>query len=86
MAKRAKPSRGVGRPPAGARSGERVKDYPQLSVRMPPDALSSLTALSAVFREPQWRILHRAIQGIIKDLSVNDRELFDALVQRRRGR
>jgi len=27
--------RRAGRPPAGAREGEKVKDYPQLSVRVP---------------------------------------------------
>ena len=86
MAKRVKPSRRVGRPPAGARSGERVKDYPQLSVRMPPEALTSLNVLSVVFKQPQWRILHHALEEIIKDLSARDRELFDALLQKQRRR
>ena len=27
--------RRIGRPPAGARDGEKVKDYPQLSIRLP---------------------------------------------------
>ena len=32
---RLKTKRRAGRPPAGARDGEKVKDYPQLSIRVP---------------------------------------------------
>jgi len=39
----------IGRPPAGAREGERVrvKDYPQLSVRLPVEI--RLTSLKQMF-------------------------------------
>jgi hypothetical protein len=41
-----KERRRIGRPPAGARAGERVKDYPQLSVRVPGDVKARLQAIS----------------------------------------
>src|SRR5690242_1652329 len=48
--------RRVGRPPAGARAGERVKDYPQLSVRVPPEVKRKLVALSIIDKTPQSRV------------------------------
>src|SRR5579871_2802985 len=38
-------TRRAGRPPGGARPGERVKDYPQVSLRIPPALKSQLYAL-----------------------------------------
>ena len=49
--------RRIGRPPAGARAGEKVKDYPQLSIRLPGDVKAKLQALSIVGARPQWRII-----------------------------
>src|SRR5262249_865081 len=56
----AKPRRRIGRPPAGARAGERVKDYPQLSVRLPDEARARLQALSLVSSRPQWAVITEA--------------------------
>ena len=44
----AKERRRIGRPPAGARVGEKVKDYPQLSIRLPGDVKAKLQALSII--------------------------------------
>jgi hypothetical protein len=55
-------SRVRGRPPSGARAGERVRDYPQLSVRLPPDVRSKLYVLSVMGTRPQWRVLIDAIE------------------------
>src|SRR6476661_11236240 len=80
--KRTPPRRRAGRPPAGAREGEKVKDYPQLSVRMPAEMKARLNALSAVTGLAQWRLIVEAIDCFFHDLPDNDRELVDGLSQR----
>lgn len=74
--------RRAGRPPAGAREGERVKDYPQLSVRVPVEMKARLNALSAVTGLAQWRVIVEAIDCFVHDLPPNDRELVDGLSER----
>jgi predicted transcriptional regulator len=73
----------VGRPPAGARTGEKVTDYPQLSVRLPPDAVHRLQALSVVSRQPQWRLITDAIQCLIDRQSEADRRMVEQIATRR---
>ena len=68
MSARQIPRRRVGRPSAGARAGEKVKDYPQLSVRVPPDIKSRVDALSQVRGESQWHIVTDAIECYFRDL------------------
>jgi hypothetical protein len=51
----------IGRPPAGIRAGEMVKDYPQLNLRVPPETRAKLDALSTVRKQPRWRIVLDAI-------------------------
>jgi hypothetical protein len=72
----------AGRPPAGARAGEKVKDYPQLSVRVPTEMKARLNALSAVTGLSQWRVIVEAIECLLQGLSPNDRELVDGLSAR----
>jgi predicted DNA-binding protein len=74
--------RRAGRPPAGAREGEKVKDYPQLSIRVPVDKKARLSALSAVTGMAQWRLIVEAIDCFFHDLSDSDRELVDGLSER----
>jgi predicted DNA-binding protein len=74
--------RRVGRPPAGAKHGERVKDYPQLSIRVPAEFKARLNALSAVTGMSQWRVIVQAINCFFEDLPVTDKELVDGLSQR----
>ena len=74
--------RRAGRPPAGAKEGEKVKDYPQLSVRVPSELKARLNALSAVTGLAQWRLIVEAIDCFFQDLPDNDRELVDGLSQR----
>jgi predicted DNA-binding protein len=80
--KRVTPRRRVGRPPAGARAGEKVKDYPQLSIRVPVEMKARLNALSAVTGLAQWRLIVEAIDCFFDDLPDNDRELVTGLSQR----
>jgi len=74
--------RRAGRPPAGAREGERVKDYPQLSIRVPMEMKARLNALSAVTGLAQWRVIVEAIDCFVSDLPPTDRELVDGLSAR----
>jgi PAS domain S-box-containing protein len=52
--------RGRGRPAAGLK-GQRTSDYPQLSVRLPPETRAALYALAAAQRRPMWRVLMDAL-------------------------
>jgi predicted DNA-binding protein len=74
--------RRAGRPPAGARAGEKVKDYPQLSIRVPIEMKARLNALSAVTGLAQWRVVVEAIDCFLHDLPPNDRALVDGLSER----
>jgi predicted DNA-binding protein len=79
---RIKPRRRAGRPPAGAREGEKVKDYPQLSIRVPVEMKCRLNALSAVTGLAQWRVVVEALDCFFHDLPDTDRDLVDGLSQR----
>jgi predicted DNA-binding protein len=74
--------RRAGRPPAGAREGERVKDYPQLSIRVPVELKARLNALSAVTGLSQWRVIVEAIDCFFDGLPSNDRDLVNGLSAR----
>ena len=74
--------RRAGRPPAGAREGEKVKDYPQLSIRVPIEMKARLNALSAVTGLAQWRVIVEAIDCLLLGLTPTDRELVDGLSER----
>ena len=74
--------RRAGRPPAGARAGEKVKDYPQLSVRVPSEMKARLVALSAVTGLAQWRVIVEAIDCFVDDLPPTDRELVHGISER----
>ena len=82
--KRMKERRRAGRPPAGAKEGEKVKDYPQLSVRLPIELKARLNALSAVTGLAQWRVIVEAINCFFHELPPTDRELVDGLSERLR--
>lgn len=71
--------RRAGRPPAGAREGEKVKDYPQLSIRVPVEMKARLNALSAVTGLAQWRVIVEAIECLRAGMPPTDRELVDGL-------
>jgi predicted DNA-binding protein len=74
--------RRVGRPPAGAREGEKVKDYPQLSLRVPAEMKARLNAISAVTGLAQWRIVVEGIDCYVLGMPEQDRDLVDGLSER----
>jgi len=80
-----KQRRRIGRPPAGARAGEKVKDYPQLSIRLPEDVKAKLQALSVIASKPQWRIITEAIDCYLRERPEGEQRLVDELVGRSRA-
>src|SRR2546430_10690233 len=81
-----KSRRRIGRPPAGARAGERVKDYPQLSIRLPGEVKAKLHALSLVTSRPQRRIITDAIECYLRARPDAERRLDADLARRSRRR
>ena len=79
---KAKGRRPIGRPPAGAKDGEKVKDYPQLSIRVPLEFKARLNALSAVTGLAQWRVIVEAINCFNDDLPKSERDLVAGLSER----
>ena len=86
MAKVPKESRPIGRPPAGARAGEKVKDYPQLSVRLPADVKARLQALSVITGRPQWRLIIDSIDCALRQRPEPEQRMVEELVRRSRSR
>jgi hypothetical protein len=62
----------VGRPPGGDR-GERVKDYPQVSFRLPEPIRNKLVVLSKVRQQPQWRLIVDAVEAYFRGLPWQER-------------
>jgi predicted DNA-binding protein len=81
-----KERRRIGRPPAGAREGEKVKDYPQLSIRLPNEIKAKLQALSVISSRPQWRLISDAIECYLRDRPEAEQKMVDELVNRSRAR
>ena len=86
MALKSSKSHRVGRPPAGAHAGEKVKDYPQLSIRLPGDIKAKLQALSLVSSRPQWRIITDAIECYLRERPESEQKMVDELVGPSRAR
>jgi predicted DNA-binding protein len=84
--KAAKERRRIGRPPAGAHAGEKVKDYPQLSIRLPADVKAKLQALSLIAAKPQWRIITDAIECFLREQPEAERRMVEDLASRSRAR
>jgi hypothetical protein len=83
--KSVKGPRRIGRPPAGAREGERVKDYPQLSTRLPAEIRAKLQAMSLVDARPQWRLISDAIECYLKTRPQAEQQMVAELMSRSRS-
>jgi hypothetical protein len=78
---------GSGRPPAGVRQGECVKDYPQTSLRLPPEIKARLYAASVAAGTPQWRVASAALECFFRERSLPEqRKVFAHLSKRSRKR
>jgi hypothetical protein len=78
-------SRKSGRPPAGLRQGERVKDYPQVSLRLPPETKAKLHALSVVAATPQWRVVSAAVECFFKERPESEQRQVVSYLRSPRG-
>jgi hypothetical protein len=72
----------LGRPPAGARAGEKVRDYPQVSIRVPLAVKLTLQALATLGSRPQWRIIADAVNCHLQELPTAERQKVLQLVIR----
>jgi predicted DNA-binding protein len=70
-----------GRPPAGPK-GEKVSNYPQLTVRLPPETKARLNTLSLLTGTPIWQIIDRAIDAYVQHLPESERALLGSLADR----
>lgn len=57
--------RPVGRPSAGIRPGENVRDYERFTLRLPGDVRAELTAAAGVLGVPAWRVVVDAIRAYV---------------------
>ena len=71
-----------GRPPGGDKPGERVVDYPQLSVRVPRRTLRKLRAAATVQKLSHAKVLADAIDGYLDALAPDQRRLVEGLLRR----
>lgn len=76
----------IGRPPAGARLGEKVKDYPQLSIRLPAEVKAKLHAISLVSARPQWRLITEAIDCYLRTRPDAEQSMVRELLGRAKSR
>jgi hypothetical protein len=75
----------VGRPPAGD-AGERVKDYPQVSFRLPTEVRDKLWALCTVRKQPQWRVIVESLNCYLRDLPRREQASISRLLSSRRSK
>jgi hypothetical protein len=72
MRKKRRVARKAGRPPGGV-NGLRVRDYPQVSIRVPPKLYSQLAALTRATGLSRLEIFVRAIDCYENTLRVQRR-------------
>jgi len=65
MSESRRPRRPVGRPAAGLKPGEMVKDYPRFTVRLPEDVRAELESAAGALRRPGWRVVIDAIRAYV---------------------
>lgn len=74
-------SRGPGRPPAGPH-GERVSDYPQLTIRLPVETKAKLNTMSLLTGSPIWRIIDQAVDVYVQHLPEPERTRLGDIAER----
>ncbi len=55
----------VGRPSAGLQAGERVRDYPRFTMRLPQDVRAELEAAAGALKRPAWRVVLDALRAYV---------------------
>lgn len=62
-----------GRPRGGVRRGERLRDYPTITVRVPPATRAMLKVLSARRGVPAWLMLRQLVICYVRQLPARER-------------
>jgi len=62
-----------GRPREGLRPGERVRDYPTVTVRLPDDVRALLHALCSQLDMPLWQTIRHMTVCFVRDLPGGER-------------
>ena len=70
-----------GRPPSGP-GGERVSDYPQLTIRLPAATKAKLNTLSLLTGNPIWRLIDRAVEIYVQNLPEPERSRLGDIAER----
>jgi predicted DNA-binding protein len=70
-----------GRPPSG-NQGEKVSNYPQMTIRLPLETRAKLNTLSLLLATPMWRVVDQAIDAYVSRLPVEDQKILGPLVER----
>jgi hypothetical protein len=89
MAKSDGRRRNKGQPPTGIRPGEKLSEYPRVTMRLPSDVRAELDATAYVLGVPLWRVLLDAIKayaGSGPGLSDGDRQAIRKALRSRSGR
>jgi predicted DNA-binding protein len=74
MRSKRRAKRTTGRPPSGVRSGEKVSEYPQVTLRLPPETKAKLYALSVVTATTQWRVVNAALECFFRERSETEQK------------
>ena len=62
-----------GRPPGGIRAGEKLRDYPTITLRVPPRTRRMLRALCARKRLPAWLMIRLLVSCFVRHLPPRER-------------
>jgi hypothetical protein len=71
--------RPVGRPPSGT-SGERVSEFPRITVRLPRATKDRLNALATFRRAPAWLLIDEALTAFFAGLPDAERRAVTGFV------
>jgi hypothetical protein len=71
------PRRRAGRPPAGRKPGETVRNYPQVSFRLPEEVKDQIQRLAELRSQPQWRVVCDAVECYLRELPPDERRYIE---------
>ena len=72
----------VGRPPAGD-AGEKVSEYSQLGIRVPPNTKALLEAIGGMTGMPLWKVMEEALNAYVRELPQDEQKVLKAIQTRR---
>ncbi|HET7619890.1 MAG TPA: hypothetical protein VFK20_15390 [Vicinamibacterales bacterium] len=70
-----------GRPPSGP-GGQKVSQYPQLTVRLPAETKAKLNTLSLLTGHPIWKLLDQAVEAYVQNMPEPERSRLGAIAER----